>query len=284
MAFWSKITGIIGNIFTLGIGSNAHALKDHTDGIAVRNNADGANANIIIARPQGVNQDIHGATYLDVKQRIVDIEFAFDGDTYTPGSNNNRYGICHTSGGTYTAGAIYHEVGTDLFPVPMFKMMMASPQMTFSGTISMVEDALYITESASAPYAWTLRGGGSAAGLGVVKTIALSFSFSNIGTPVLSTSSIPGGARVLRSSLKIGTPFSGGSNPTCLVEVHGANVDTLLQAVVDNNVLMSGVNYFDNEEVIAVPLNEGGPVQVILGGTATAGTGELEVVYVQPLN
>jgi len=284
MAFWSKITGIIGNIFTLGIGSSAHSLKDHTDGIAVRNNADAANANIIIARPQGAYQDIHGATYLDVKQRIIGIEFAFDGDVYTPGGNNGRYGICHTSGGTYTAGALYYEVGANMLPVPMYKMLLASPEMTFSGTISMVEDAIYMAESASAPYSWTLRGGGSAMGLGVVKTVALSFSYTNIGTPVLSTSTIPGGARVLRSSLRVGTPFSGGSNPTCAIEVHGATVDTSLQATADNNVLMTGINYFDNEEIISIPANEGGPVRVTLGGTATAGSGELEVVYVQPLN
>jgi hypothetical protein len=285
MAFWAKIKGIVGNIFTLGISSTAHALKDNVDGVAVRNNSDTQNANIVVARPQGVNQDVHGATYLDVKERVIDIEFAFNGSSYTPGSNNGKYGFCHTSGGAYTAGAIYLESGLSLDQIPQYKMMMACSRLTFTGTVSMVEDGLYMAESGIAPYSWTLKGDGGASGAGIVRVLAVPFSFTDIGTPVYSTSSIPSGAKVLRSTVRMDVPFSGGSNPTCLVEVDGSTVDTVLQATSDNNVSMSNApNHFDNEEIISIPTGQGGRIRITLGGTATTGSGEVMIMYVQPLN
>lgn len=285
MPFFSKVKGIIGNIFTLGIGTSAHAVKDHTDGVAIRDNGDANNANIIIARPHGADQNIHGATYLDVKERVVDIEFAFDGYSYTPGSNNGKYGMCHTSGGAYTAGAIYLETGLSLLPIPMYKMISACSRITFSGTVGMIEDGFYLSESATAPYAWTLKGDGGSSGIGIPKAISLPFSYADIGSPLHSSTAIPSGAKVFRSTLRITTAFSGGSSPTCLVEVEGTSLDTVLQSTADNNVAMPGPpNFFDNEEIIDVPPGEGGPVRITLGGTATAGAGEVEVVYVSPLN
>jgi len=285
MALWSKIKGISGRIFTFGNHETAHSLKDDADGIAVRNNGDTQNANIIIARPQGSYQNTHGTTYLDLKERAVDIEFAFDGSSYTPGSNNNKYGLCHTSGGAYTAGVVYLENGLDLDPIPIYKMMLACSRITFTGTVSMVEDGLYLAESAVAPHSWTLKGGGGVSGAGQVNVVTVAFSYSDIGAPVYSTSSIPSGSKIVKSTVRVHTAFSGGSNPTCLVEVDGPSVDTVLQATVDNNIsLGSAPNYFDNEEIIDVPAGQGGRVRVTLGGTATTGSGEATVMYVQTLN
>lgn len=284
MPFFSKVRGIIGSIFTLGIGSRAHALKDHDDGVAIRDNGDANNANIVIARPQGVNQNVHGTTYLDLKERVVDIEFAFDGATYTPGSNNGKYGLCHTSGGSYTAGAIYLESGLSLTPIPMYKMIAACSRITFSGTVGMVEDGFYLSESAVAPYNWTLKGDGGANGIGRVKTISLPFSYTDIGSPVHSSTTIPSGAKIYRSTVSVSTAFSGGASPTCLVEVEGTSIDTVLQSTADNNLAMpTPPNYFDNEEVLNVPPGEGGPLRVTLGGTATAGVAVVDVLYAMPL-
>jgi hypothetical protein len=285
MPLFSKIKGIIGNIFTLGIGSDAHALADHTDGVAVTDNSGMVGANIVIARPHGASQDIHGATYLDVKERVVDIEFAFDGDTYTPGSNEGKYGICHTSGGSCTAGAIYLEVSAALTPIPMYKMMMACSRMTFSGTVGMVEDGIYLSESASAPYGWTLKGDAGPSGTGQVKTISLPFSYADIGSPVSSSATVPAGAKVYKSTVRVSTAFTGGAAPTCLVEIHGTSVDTTIQDTSDNNLAMpTPPNYFDNSDVLDIPPGEGGPVRVTLGGTAAFGVGEVEVMYALPLN
>jgi hypothetical protein len=282
---WAKLKGIVGNIFTLGISSNAHALKDDTDGVAIRNNADSQNSNIIIARPQGVNQNVHGTTYLDLKERAVDIEFAFDGSTYTPGSHNTQYGMCHTSGGGYTAGVIYLETGVNLDPIPMYKMMLACSRITFTGTVGMIEDGLYLSESAVPPCAWTLKGDGGATGIGIEKMIRVPFTFNDIGSPVYSTASIPAGSKILRSTVVVNTSFTGGSGPTCLVEIDGATVDTILQATADNNLaLTSPINYFDNTELIEIPAGQGGRIRVTLGGTASTGTGEVDVTFAQPLS
>jgi hypothetical protein len=285
MSFWAKFRGIVGNIFTLGISSSAHSLKDNVDGVAIRNNNDTQNANIVIARPQGVNQNAHGTTYLDLKERTVDIEFAFDGGTYTPGANNAKYGMCRTSGGAYTAGVIYLETGLSLDPIPMYKMMLACSRISFGGTVSMIEDGLYLAESAVAPYSWTLKGDGGASSTGLVKMISVSFSFLDIGTPVFSTASIPGGSKVLSTTVELDAQFAGGSSPTCLVEVNGVAIDTILQSTSDNNIAMSNTpNYFANDETIGVPFGQGGPVRVTLGGTASTGNGEVIIMYVQPLN
>lgn len=278
MGVFKKIAGIVGDFFLLGIGSTAHGIKDHADGVQVTDNAGSASANAVVARPQGANQDIHASTYLDTKERVIDIEFSFNGGAApAPGTNTGKYGICHTSGGGYSAGTIYLDDGAALTAIPMYKMMMSSPRASFTGTVSMDADALYMAESGAAPWTWTKKA--SDADLGDTLSIKVPFTFASMGGNVNSTTSIPDGATVIRSSVVVTTPFSGGANPTATVLSHGT-LDTTLQATTDNN--LKAAHQYDVVDDILIAATHGGPVRVTLGGTATAGVGYALVEYTTP--
>lgn len=281
MGVFKKLAGIVGDTFKLGIGDLAHALVDHTDGVKITANDGTTAANAVVARPQGTNKDTHASTYLDVKERVIDLEFSFSGGT-PPTPAAGLYGICHTSGGGFSAGSIYLSTGaiiatTDI--IPMYKMMMATPRSTVTGTVSMEADALYIAESGSAPYTWTKKSP-SAADVGDILTIKVSFGWANMGTNVDSTASIPDTASVVRSSVVVTTLFSGGSNPAATVLSHGGAGDDTLQSTTDNN--LKKANQYDVDDIIPIVATHGGPVRVTLTGTATAGAGYALVQYTTP--
>lgn len=285
MSVFKKIAGIIGDTFHLGIGSTAHGIKDNTDGVAIVANDGTTPANAVVARPQGVNQNTHAATYLDVKERVVDIEFDFDGSVAVPapGTNTGKYGLCNTSGGGCSAGQIYFDDGVTLAPIPMYQMMCCSPRAAISGTVSMIQDGLYLAETAATPFNWTLKGDGSMTYTGVVQAIEVPFGFLDFGAGTKSsTTSIPANARVIRSLLKVSTLFTVGANPTCLVEVDGPAVDTTLQTTSDNN--LKKARQYDVVDDIPVPAGEGGPVRLTLlpAVGVLAGAATVIVEYVTP--
>jgi hypothetical protein len=223
---------------------------------------------------------------LSLFNRVVDIEFAFDGADYVPGSYEGKLGICYTSGGVYVAGAIYRETEGAAVPLYMYQGLMACPRMDVSGVdVTMAADGIYLAQSATAPYLWCSKGGGGSGPVltGVPRVIALPFNFTHLGTTKSTATSIPAGARVLETVIVVPAPFTGGIAPTCELRVHGPAGDVTLQTLADINLgLPDPPNVFQNTAAMTIPAGRGGPVQVVLGGTATAGSAEVYVTYVQP--
>lgn len=281
MAVFKKLAGIIGTTFKLGIDATSHAIVDNTDGVKITANDGTTAANAVVARPQGVSADTHASTYLDTKERVIDLEFSFNGGA-PPTPAAGQYGICHTSGGGFSAGQIYLSTGAIIATtdaIPMYKMMLASPRSTFTGTVSMDANSIYLAQSGAAPYSWTAKGG-SPGYAGDVQTIKVSFGWADMGTNVDSTATIPDGATVTRTAVVVTTAFSGGVNPRVTILSHGTGGDDTLQTTTDNR--LTKADQYDVDDFVIIQATHGGPVRATLTGTATAGAGYTVVEYTTP--
>jgi len=271
MGLVHKIVGISSE--TLQIGLSGNQVKNDTDGLAVRNEADNANKNMVVARPQGASQDVHAATYLDVKERALLIEFSFNGGSPpSPGANTGKYGFCHTSGGSYSAGAIYLDTGAALTTVPLYKMQEMLTTTAVSGTVSLIANGYYIAQTASAPYTWTLKGDGTGSNTGVSKSIkvAVTATAGNFD----STTSIPTGARILRVWTNVTTAYN--NNATIQVQINGGT-PLVVQATTENRP--SKINLYQNTPWADVAAGNAGVVRVTLGGTPSLGAADVVVEY-----
>lgn len=282
MSVFKKIRGIIGTIFTLGIDDTNHSIQDHADGVEMTNFDGSIRANAVVARPQGGNQNVHASTYLDTKERVIDIQWSFTGAVApVPGAHTGQYGLCHTAGGIYAAGSIYYDDGVTVALIPMYHMMCCSPRTVIAGTVSMIADGLYLAEGSASPWTWTLKGDGSMAYTGIVQAIEVAFGFADFPGTKSSTTSIPALAKIIRSLVKVTTPFTPASAPTLVVEVDGT-VDTTIQALGDHN--LKKADQYDVVDEIAVAAGNGGPVRLTLASTGAVGAGVATVLveYVTP--
>lgn len=279
MSVFKKIKGIIGDIFLLGIGDASHGIKDNTDGVAVVANDESTLANAVVARPQGASQDTHASTYLDTKERVIDITAGFDGAA-PPAHVAGQYLLCHTSGGGYSAGNIYLDDGVAFNLIPMYHMMCASPRVAITGTVSMIADGLYLAEGAAAPWSWTLKGDGTVTYTGVVLAIEVPFGFADFPGTKSSTATIPTNAKVIRSIVKVSTLFTPGVSPTVAVDIDGPVTDTALRATSDQQLKVA--NQYDVVDEITNA--DGGPVRLTFaaGGAVLAGAATCLVEYVTP--
>lgn len=270
---FKKLSGIIGTTFKLGFGGNA--IQHHVDGVAIRNNDDDANMNLVVARPQGTNKDLHASTFSDVKERAVLIEFSFNGASPPAGgTNTGKYGICHTSDGSFNAGEIYHDDGADLNLVAPYKMMVLMTKVAVSGTVSLIDEGLYIAESASAPYSWTLKGDGTPVYTGVERVTMIDIPAASVGN-VDATTAIPEGAYISKVITKILTGFDAG---TLAVKIHGSS-DLTVQATTENDALTVGTYETGNYE--EVTSSYAGVPRVTIA-TATSGAAKVFVHWVTP--
>jgi hypothetical protein len=160
MNIFKKLYGIVDNYLQLGVGSTAHGIADNANGVEAKENANGNRSNFITAQ---ATLDEHCSNYLDLKQRIILLEFSFDGTTGIVGATAGQYGICHTTGGAYTAGDIYLATGaTTGILVTVYKMQTVCNVTAFSGTVSMNSNSFYVANTGTAPYSWTITGDSSA--------------------------------------------------------------------------------------------------------------------------
>ncbi len=152
--------GVVDGYFQLGKGTNDFGIANHANGIEAKENGNGARAHFLTGQ---ATADDHCSNLLDLKQRVIYIEFSFDGATGIVGATIGQYGICHTTGGIYVAGSIYLATGaTTGVLVPMYKMQTVCNKTAFSGTVSMTTSGFYVATTASAPFGWTIMGDGSA--------------------------------------------------------------------------------------------------------------------------
>jgi len=271
MALYDKIAGTSSE--TLQVGLTGNVVKNHVDGLAVRNEADDANQNLVVARPQGANQNVHAAPYLDVKERALLVEFNFDGGAPpAAGTHTGQYGFCHTSGGSFNAGAVYLDDGVTLEEVPVYKGHVLYATTAVTGTVSLIANGTYVAQAAAAPYSWTLKGDGTANLVGVQK--AVSITVASAAGNYDSTTSIPEGAKILRVLTNIETPYDGGA--TIQVRVNGSTPLTV-QATSENRPNRAGL-YGSTPFAEVAAANEG-VLRVVLGAAPTVGAAEVVVEY-----
>jgi hypothetical protein len=111
---------------------------------------------------------------------------------------------------------------------------------------------------------------------GLLQYATISATFSDIGTPVNSTVTLPQNARVSEVRVIVGTLFSGGSNP--VIEVGTQDTFDLFVASADVN--LEQANTYKIEQWTAQPNASARAIRVTLGGTATAGAVTVVVGYV----
>lgn len=270
---FKKLSGIIGNFFRVGLSGNA--IKDHANGIEIRNGGDTASANIVIAR---ATSDTHGTTYLDLKERAILLEFSFDGASPpSAGDNTGKYGLCHTADVGYDAGSVWYDTGSALTEVTVYKAMAAASTTAISGTVSMIANGLYIAQAATAPYSWTLKGDASLTGAGYIKTIEVAVTATKGNFD--STEVIPDGAVVLSASCSVTTLYDGSA--TIAVSANGSSPVTLMSTSENNP---AAVEIYEVEQRTDIGSTGTGVVRVVLGGgTVTVGAAVVHVQYVTPL-
>lgn len=276
MAWYEKIRGIIGNLFQFD-GQDGAQLKNNSGVIEARDNTD---ANMALLRGSGI--PVSGSTLddlpdlLDMRGRVADIEFSFDGASApSPGANTDKFGFCHTSGGSYTAGDVVFDNGTALVTMPSNVATHLTSRSAVSGTISLIQNGLYARQGAS----WTLKGDGTPTLQGVELAIAVAYDFNDDGTPVLSSTNVPDGAIVTRATNSVQTAFNDVS-ATVQVDIDGTSDETVM-ATGDSKPKQA--NEYSVPQHTDIDSSTTGPVKVtVSAGTSTAGAGEVIVHYVTP--
>jgi hypothetical protein len=279
MALFAKLRGIMGNLWQID-GPDGNNIKSTTGAVEFLDSA--GTTTFVKARmadvPTTSSTLKDGVNLLMARGRLALIEFSFDGGGVvpSPGDNTNKFGVCHTTGGGYTAGQVIFDTGTALQVMPDEVACHLTTTAAVSGTVSMIANGFYAREGAS----WVLKGDVVSSYAGLVKTIEVAYAYSDDGTPVSSTTSIEAGARVLRAWNKVEVAFNAGS-PTVLVEVDGAVSDVTLMETGDSKPKKA--NTYLVEEITKIISDTAGPVRVTVDKAgSTAGNGIVVVEYVTP--
>lgn len=270
-----KLNGTSLNSFAIGNSATADVVLTNTS--AILEVKDTASA-LQYARVKKYNDNATPntndvATYYDVAGKIVSIGFDFAGGSApSAGANTNKYGFCHTSGGAYTAGYVYFDNGSAL--VRIYHITHLTSTTAVTGTISLNANGIYALDGSS----WVLKGDGSGGGepTGTVKTIKVPFTYTDIGTPVSSTTSITDGAIITRVDIVKSVVFNG-TTPTLLVEVNGtADLELMATTDIDLTSLVQDTSL----TLASVTSGNEGTVRLTLTGTGqSTGTGFALISY-----
>jgi hypothetical protein len=284
MNIFKKLRGTIEGFFQLGITSSSNGVANHVNGIVAKTNNNVGLANFVSARADnsyviyntsGVN-DSNDTTYLDLKERTVLVEFEIDGtNPPSPGDNTGKYGLCTTADPGFNLGFIYHDDGIQLIPIPMYLMQ---SMCTTIAMLGYAPDSFYIctayTVGVSA--SWSIKGDGAQS------AVRIDFSdadFTGVAKNIDSAASLPVGAVVIRTILRVDTPFTAGVGaPTISVNLW-SGAATVLMATTDND--LSIADQYDIDAAVDVAASS---VIRLTTNTvvATAGAGSVFVEYVIP--
>ena len=272
---WKKLVGIIGGKLQFGFGW-AILKGISATALAVRNSLDTVYANLFVARAD-IAQPAHATAFLDLQERVILIEFSFDGAAApAPGMNTGKYGFCHTTGGGSTAGKVYYDTGAALTEVAIYKMQEIASTSAVVGTVSLIANGIYVAQTAAAPFTWTLKGDGAPSSTGYQQVVQI--SVSNAPGNFDSTTSIPAGATVMRVDTIIDTAFNG-VGATLLTKLNGGGGVTL-QATTDNDPTTTGTYENDPFQLAGA---FAGVIRVTLGGAGGAtGAARVLVFYSTP--
>lgn len=274
MGLLTKIRGIVDDLLVIG-KDEAVALKRNSNAIEAKTGADNAFVTMRAKELQagfGINDLV---TALDLKGLMPNIEFSFTGASApSAGSNTNKFGFCHTTGGAYTAGDVVYDNGTSLNKLQAVNAITTTTSVT--GTISLIANGYYAKESGS----FVLKGDGTGVSTGVERVIELTLNF-NSGTTVDSTTSIPSGAIVNRVECVVNTPFNG-TSPTLAVAINGGTPLTVMAAA---DINLKTANQYETLVVNPVAANNAGVVRLnYTASSSSAGTAKVYVFYVSPLS
>ena len=271
MSVFSNIIGTMKGLFHIG-GPSGNVLKNASDGIDIRNSGDTDYQNVSIKQASGAD-DYHGVNWLDLRDANVLIQFSFDGASApAAGTNTGTYGICHTSGGAYTAGQVYYDDGTTLRATKIHVGTRITTGSAVTGTVSLNANGVYAAHSSTAPFSWTLKGDGMAGGTGIVKTIEVPIDTSASKS---STSSIPDGAEVLRVLTKITTEYD---NAAAIAVIVDGTSDLTIQPTDENDPSVAGM-YVSEVEDGAITSDTEGPVTVTVSNTPSTGAGTVIIEF-----
>lgn len=272
MGLIQNLRGIIGNIFQ--IGKSGPNIKNNSDVIEFRNNADN---DFAVARTKQIQAGANLAdipTILDTYGVIPFIEYSFTGASApSPGANTSKFGFCHTTGGSYTAGDVVYDNGTSLIKLNVVKHLTTKASVT--GTISLIANGFYSKDGSS----WVLKGDGSGTSTGMEQVIELSYTYSS--TNVDSTTSIANGARITRVENVVSTPFNG-TSPTIEVKINGGTPLIVMGTTLSD---LKVANQYQQMEISEVGASNAGVVRAtVVSSSSSAGAGKVLVFYVSPLS
>jgi len=275
MAWYEKLRGIVGDLFQLN-GPDGAQLKENSGVIEARDNADAAMALLRGAGIPSTSSTLDDMPdLLDLRGRVADIEFSFDGSSApSAGTNTDAFGFCHTSGGSYTAGDVVYDNGTSLIVIPSNVATHLTSRTSVSGTISLIGNGLYARQGAN----WVLKGDGAPSSTGYSQVIAVDYDFND--SMVYSTTTVPDGAIVTRVTNDVQTAFNDNA-ATLQVDVDGTS-DENIMATSDSK--LKKANEYSVPQNTAITSTTEGVVRLTVSpGTATAGAGQVLVHYVTPL-
>ncbi len=287
MNIFKKLRGTIESFFQLGITGTSHGIAEHVNGVSARTNNDVSFANFVSARADGGDiytdspamtvNDRNDATYLDLKERTVLVEFEIDG-TAPPvaGANTGKYGLCTTTGGGYRIGFLYHDTGVALLAVPLYLMQ---NMCTTIAMLGYAPDSFYIctayTPGVSA--SWSIKGDGAQS------AVRIDFDytdFTGVVKNIDSAASLPVGAVVIRTILRVDNAFTADVGvPTISVNLWDGGSVTTLMGTGDND--LSIADQYDVDAAVDVAASS---VIRLTTSTvpATVGAGSVFVEYVIP--
>lgn len=276
MGIFSDITGLMSSIFRIG-GTSGGNIKFNSSGLEHKNAADDA---FITSRslPIGSGSTINdNATQIDLRGRVAQIGFSFSGGSApSAGANTGKFGFCHTSGGSYTAGdVVYDDGSTTLSNFKITYPLHITTTSAITGTISMVANGIYSNDAGT----WTLKGDGAGSGTGNVQFIELAIAFGSGN--VDSTTSLPDGARILGVDTVVTTAFDG-TAPTVAISANGSTPVTL-QGTTGNNLKV--VNQYKTTAITKLGATGAGVIRAaVTPDSSTVGAATIYVWYVTASN
>ena len=244
--------------------------------LSARNAADAAYAKVRLADiPTSSSNLADAVNLLNLRGRVADIEFSFDGGGVvpSPGANTSKFGICHTTGGSYTAGDVVFDTGAVLQLMPSNVVTHLTTRGVITGGISFIANGIYARQGAG----WILKGDGTPSYTGVVRTIEVPYGVS---TPVVSTTIIEEGARVTEVCNEVLEAFDG-TAPTLVVTVEGTSPVTIMSAG-QSKLKKLGLYYADQRTDIDSVGTGVVQIAITLSGSSNGG-GRIFVTYVVPL-
>ncbi len=262
MAIWKDLLGTVNSYFKVGF--SGFRLKNNSGAAEIKNTGDTDWAVLRaknIASGGAVN-DV--ATLLDLQGRLADIEFSFGTTDPSAGSNTGKFGFCRTDSTSYSAGDIVYDTGSAIVEIPSNVCKALVTRTAITGTISLDSYSLYENQGGT----WTKIGGGST-GDGDIKVVKTAFTYSNQGSNVDSSESIPEG-KVLQIRCVVTTAFNG-SSPTIGVTANGSTPKTLM--TTSQNLPGTTGDYQVDDTVDIASVNSGA-LRVAVGGSgASTGVG-----------
>jgi hypothetical protein len=266
MAF-ENLKGIMGSLWQVG-GPAGNALKAETYGLSVRDKTGSTLQRLGVGRAVSTTD---ATSFLDVQEKAILIQFSFDGASPpVAGTNTGNYGMCYTSGGSYNAGAIYLDTGSTLLAVSGYKGQLIMTTAAFTGSVSLVANGIYVAQTNTAPFSWTLKGDGAPTASGLSKSISLTVGLSNVS----STTSIPANSTVTGVVLNVTTGY--GIGTTLAVTVNGSTPVTILSSTENDPTTVD--LYTKQQDTLIGALNAG-TVLVTVAGGPVAGASQVIVTY-----